>query len=209
MVEEAYRFLSAGYVTEEVRETITPQTVSEMALINKTDKGSALFPPPWSSEFSVIAMHTVTYHTETLRTPIGYRGNLWVCRAPGTSSFLPSTTVIRYKLRYILLGVCRRPCNYNGYLCFVSQCYSGISSDNSTEISDRSVGHHHAIPLFDATMIGNITAAGCTIVFWDYLITLQQEKEFIWKRPFTKSKLVFLYVRYSVFIAQITTYYGE
>ncbi|KAI0259022.1 hypothetical protein BC834DRAFT_1045540 [Gloeopeniophorella convolvens] len=53
-----------------------------------------------------------------------------------------------------------------------------------------------------------LTAAGVTIPYWDYILTLPHEVELMWKRPFTKTKTLFLLHRYYTGITWIVVAIG-
>lgn len=50
---------------------------------------------------------------------------------------------------------------------------------------------------------------GFTILIYDLLLTLGDEVQYIWRRPVTNIKVLYLILRYGVAIAQVVYFQGE
>lgn len=50
---------------------------------------------------------------------------------------------------------------------------------------------------------------GFTILIYDLLLTLGDEVQYIWRRPVTNVKVLYLILRYGVAIAQVVYFQGE
>lgn len=52
-------------------------------------------------------------------------------------------------------------------------------------------------------------AAGFSVLIYDLLLTLGDELRYIWRRPFTSIKVLYLILRYGVATAQVVYFQGE
>ena len=52
-------------------------------------------------------------------------------------------------------------------------------------------------------------AVGFSVLVYDLLLTLGDELKYIWRRPVTKIKVLYLILRYGVAIAQVIYFQGE
>jgi hypothetical protein len=50
---------------------------------------------------------------------------------------------------------------------------------------------------------------GFTVFIYDLLLTLGDEIQYIWRRPVTNIKVLYLILRYGVAIAQVVYFQGE
>ncbi|KAI0259689.1 hypothetical protein BC834DRAFT_607292 [Gloeopeniophorella convolvens] len=53
-----------------------------------------------------------------------------------------------------------------------------------------------------------LSAVGLTILFYDYLLMLDEEMKYIWRRPFTSVKALYIVLRYGVAIGQVVYFEG-
>ncbi|KAF5364926.1 hypothetical protein D9758_008185 [Tetrapyrgos nigripes] len=56
---------------------------------------------------------------------------------------------------------------------------------------------------------GYFDIAGSALMLWDYLLTFNDEVEYIWRQPKTRVTLLFTINRYLIFVQQVVTCYGH